>query len=119
MKTESTSINMNIVALLLILLAVVSGWQWPVTAFAVVVNVVWTFFVLLFLAFIVLPIKKIGIGETNEKDAVDKAIDILGTVVIIMFAIVHDLWYTVSVAGVTVILAQIFKYKVRRITSES
>jgi len=118
MKTETTNINMNVVALLLILLAVVSGWQWPVTVFAVVVNVVWTFFVLLFLACIVFPIN-IKPSEANQKDAVDKAIDVLGTAVIIMFAIEHDLWYTVSVAGMTVILAQILKYKVRRIISES
>ena len=116
MKTETTNININVVALILILLAVVSGWEWPVTVFAVVVNVVWTFFVLVFLAFIVLPIKMM---EVNQKDAVDKAIDVLGTAAIIMFAIMHDMWYTVSVAGITVILAHILKFKVRRIASES
>jgi hypothetical protein len=118
MNSQTTNINAGLVACLLALLAVATGWQWVVTAFSIWVSVVWTILIALFVIFLTFPIRKVKVTE-NERDAVDKALGVLYMVVIVMFAIQHELWYTLSAAVAGIIMGQIFKYKMRRIISET
>lgn len=121
MKSQTTNINAGAVACVLALLAIATGWQWVVTAFSIWVSVVWTFFIAMFVSFLLFPvskIRKVNVTE-NERDAVDKTLDVLYTVLIVMFAIQYELWYTLSATVVGIVLGQLFKYRMRRIFGET
>jgi uncharacterized membrane protein len=121
MNSQTTKIDTGVVAFLLALLAVVTGWEWVITAFSIWVSVVWTIFIALFAGFLMFPaskIRKVKVTE-NERDAVDKTLDVLLVAVIVMFAIQHELWYTLSATVVGIVLGQLFKYRMRRIFSET